>query len=119
MRMFTLFAFFIAALAPTSVFAQARGRQHTPAILYPPPPESVKGLWDKAQVVVRARVETGVYAPAFGPAGFFALSHMRDPSQPIGSTRVKIPLRAQRIREFAGRTSIQLEELAKILRQYQ
>lgn len=193
MRTFTLFAFFIAAVAPTSAFAQARGRQHGPAILYPPLPDTLKGLWDAAPVVLRARIETvgspllsprmlverlhglrvvellkgpsdfpktfrlslpggtvsvdgvehvtdyerdmvdvgdeallflipmpktGVYAPAFGPAGFFALSHVRDPSQPMGSTRVTIPPRAQRIREFAGRTSIELEELAQILRRY-
>lgn len=194
MRRLTLVTLIITAMAPTSVFAQAPGRQHTPAIMYYPPPESVKGLWDKAQVVVRARVETvgspvlssrklverfhelrvvellkgpsdfprtfrlalpggsvsvdgvelvtpydqemvevedeallflvprretGVYAPPFGPASFFAVSHMRDPSQPMGSTRVTIPPRAQQISEFAGRSSIPLQELERLLRQYQ
>ena len=192
MRILTLFAFLIAAAIPTGAFAQARGRQHGPAILYPPPPETLKGLWDAAPVVLRARIETvgspllgprmlverlhglrvvellkgpsdfpktfrlslpggtvsvdgvehvtdyerdmvdvgdeallflipmpktGVYALAFGPAGFFEVSYVRDPSQPMGSTRLKIPPRAQRIRELNGRTSIEFQELLRTIRQ--
>ena len=72
---------------------------------------------DEALLFLVPMRETGVYAPAFGPAGFFALSYVRDPSQPMGSTRAKIPPRAQGIREFAGRTSIELEELIRMIRE--
>ena len=75
------------------------------------------GVGDEALLFLIPMRETGVYAPAFGPAGFFSLSHTRDPSQPMGSTRVTIPQRAQRIRDFAGRTSIEFEELLRMARQ--